>query len=418
MLASLLFSICIPTIGRFDLIKTALESLQKQTGQDFEVIIGDSHHNPDIVRYVESLGDPRIRVVHPPPDAGAFSPWDYPPRFARGDYIMWLDDDNALLPFALELFSDCIKRTHADIITASHLYYYDDTHPRRHLRRTIGIVPFTGEEYDIDLRTALRQTFSFARPSKNPPRPRFHFSATIVARPIVEAAYARLGHVLFPDLPHMHSLTPILFTFAKTCRFVDIPVAVIGRLGVSMSQTWSTAARKRFTSHGRENALSPLRAYTKINTRYESYLRVRQALPEEFRDIPIDEQAFAEIHLRELYVLDAPLGAVIRHWREYFRYLKRFDTRVGRRLQRKAVLYAAGAPIVHLSRRLRLHYIRRLFESFLRRQKPRHTQSSEFEVPLPGDARYDNITYVALHACELIEKATGKKFPVNAALNV
>ena len=406
------FSICIPTIGRFDLIKTALESLQKQTLQDFEVIIGDSHRNPDIVQYVAGLQDSRIRVVHPPPDAGAFAPWDYPPRFARGEYLMWLDDDNYLLPFALELFSNTITRTGADIITASHLYYYDPAHPKPELRRSIGIVPFTGKEYAIDLDKTLRQIFSFARPQRGEVAPRFHFSATIVSRKVIEKAYQKLGHVLFPDLPHMHSLTPVLFSFAKNCTFVDLPVSVIGRLGVSMGQSWSTSARKRFERKEKKAGLSPLTAYTKINTRYESYLRVRQELPDYFKDILIDEEKFAEIHLQELLLLDMPLATTFRSWREFFSFLKRIKEPTRSRLKRKTVLYAVLSPLIYCSRRVRLHYVRRSIVGLFKgtEQSPKqavHSWTREFSIPLPREAVYDSIVGVGENARELIHSMTG-----------
>jgi len=406
------FTICIPTIGRFDLVKTALASLQGQTLQDFEVLIGDSHRNPDIVRYVEELGDPRIRIVHPPENTGAFSPWDYPPRFASGAYIMWLDDDNCLLPRTLELFSQIIKRTHADIVTGNHLYYYDQNHPKPHLRRTLGIIPFTGKEYPVDLKARLREMFSFTRPKLSVGHARFHFSATVVSHKIVKRAYERLGHVLFPDLPHMHSLTPILFTFATSARFLDLPVAVVGRLGISMSQTWSTTARKRFENRSRKG-LSPLSAYTKINSMYESYLRVRHELPENFEDIPIDTERFAKIHLQELFLLDASFRTVIRNWREFFSFLRLVNEPVRAKLTKKAFLYAAAAIFVFVSRRLRLHYVRRIIASVFikkknKRRDPIAAWDREFEIPLPQDLTYDSIAGVAEHAPELVRSLTGR----------
>ena len=401
------FSICIPTIGRLDLIKIALESLKRQTDQDFEVIIGDSHRNTELEHFVQELHNPAIRVVHPPPKAGAFSPWDHPPRFARGRYVMWLDDDNALLPDALALFRKIAERTQADIITANHLYFYDAKHPRRELRHSIGIVPFTGKEYAINLENALRQTFSFSRSSLGA-TPRFHFSATIVSRAVVQKAYGRLGHVLFPDLPHMHSLTPILFSFAHTCVFLDRPVAIIGRLSVSMSQSWSTAARKRFKDHT-TRGLSPLAAYTKINARYESYLRVRAALPEVFKDIPIDEVQFAEIHLRELSVLDAPLLQTTNYWIEFFHFIRRFSEPTYSRLHKTAFRYALRAPLVYISRRVRLHYLRRVFVALQHHATHEAIQSwnREFTLPLPRNKKYQTTAEVAQDAKVLLRELTG-----------
>ena len=409
------FSICIPTIGRFDLIKTALASLRAQTFQDFEVIIGDSHRNKDIVRLVSESNDPRIKIVHPPPEAGAFSPWDYPPRFAKGEYVMWLDDDNCLLPFTLNLFAAAIDRTHADIITGNHVYYYDEKHPKPHMRRCLGIVPFTEKEYTVDLETVNRRLLSFSLVAPGTGHPRFHFSATVVARSVIEKIYARLGHVLFPDLPHMYSLYPILFVFAKSCHFIDLPVAVVGRLGVSMGQTWSTSARTRFEKDPhRMRGLSPLTAYTKVNSVYENYLRTRKELPEYFENIQIDENRFAEVHLSELFLLDTPARAMVRNWLEFFRFLtERVSEPDCTRLRKKARVLVMLSPIVFISRRLRLHYLRRFFagKRAARRERERPSVAlwdREFSVPLPRDTSYDSITGVAKHVPELILSITGR----------
>lgn len=408
-----LFSICIPTIGRFDLVKMALKSLEKQTFQDFEIIIGDSHYNQDITQLVRRLNDPRIRVVHPPEDAGAFSPWDYPPRFARGAYIMWLDDDNCLLPFTLELFSDVVARTDADIITGNHLYYYDETHQKSHMRRRFGIVPFTGNEYTVDVKEMARRAFSFSRTGLKPEHPRFHPSATIISRRVIDSAYKRLGHVIFPDLDHMNSLQPILFSHARSCHFVDRPVAIIGRLGVSMGQTWSTSARKRYSGKISRQKLSPLTSYTKVNCNFECYLRVRKAVPDYFRDVPLNTAQFAKRHINELFVLDTTFRELIRDWRECLQFVAGLSEPARSHLLRKARVRAALSPFVFLSRRTRLNRLRRFIAGMLedmREDIPRAVRAwnREFSVPLPRGAEYDTINGVVERAPALVKEITGR----------
>ena len=62
------FSILIPTIGRHDLVRTAIESLSKQTCQDFEVIVGDSHRNKDIINHVVDHRESE-KILHHEPTA-------------------------------------------------------------------------------------------------------------------------------------------------------------------------------------------------------------------------------------------------------------------------------------------------------------------------------------------------------------
>jgi glycosyltransferase involved in cell wall biosynthesis len=41
-------------------------------------------------------------------------------QYARGDYILFLDDDNLVTPRTLRTYTDVAARTHADILTAAH----------------------------------------------------------------------------------------------------------------------------------------------------------------------------------------------------------------------------------------------------------------------------------------------------------
>src|SRR3989344_6780568 len=171
------FSILIPTSGRADLIAMAVKSILDQTFRDFEIVIADLSGTEEVRSFEKS--DSRIRYVFAP--EGGLTTWDVAAKHAEGKYILWLDDDNYLLPFALDLFKRTIDRTHADIVSATHLYYYDRAHPRHYLRNNIGVVPFTGATHSLDPKKALEGIYAFARRGTGAPLPRFHFSATAVS---------------------------------------------------------------------------------------------------------------------------------------------------------------------------------------------------------------------------------------------
>lgn len=350
------FSILIPTTGRVDLIRMALKSIRALDFHDFELIVADSGKSEEIRREIELFNSPSMRYVIPP-DQGPLSPWDHAAREAKGEYVLWLDDDNYLLPFALSFFDEAIKQHNADIVSASHLYFYDHEHPRRHMRGAIGVVPFTGKGYEVDLRKALQSLYSFGRKGPGTDLPRFHFSATVISRRVIDDAFARVGHVLFPDMPNIHSLQPILFAHAKTCYAIDYPVVLVGRLGVSMSQAWSTAARKRFAQRPFVPRLSPVSAYTRINGILENFLRVKEAIPELLEDIPVDYARFADLHMRELLYLDTEPSRIKKNWQEFFSFLQTLDAETQQRLRPQAIKCASAAPLLYIARRTRLHHL-------------------------------------------------------------
>ncbi len=346
------FSILIPSAGNWELIGAAANSVRGQTFQDFEVVIVDlTGANAEKLK---ALGDRRIRYCKAP-EGGPFTTWDYAAKQARGEYMLWLDDDNLLFPYALALFDRAIRRSRADIVTASHLYYYDAKHPRHHLRNSIGVIPFTGETREFSPREAIRALFALERRGPGQPFPRFHFSATAISRRVIRAAIDRLGYVLFTDGLGIHSLQPILFSFAQSGFFVDHPVVLIGRLGISMGQNWALMARarmKRFPWAPRE---SPLNGYTKRNGILDNFLRAQKALPDLLGDIPIRFDRFARFHIRELMYLDTSLREAVANWKSLFAYLH--PRKELRPLLGFAVRAAMRAPFIWLGRRFGLHLV-------------------------------------------------------------
>jgi len=404
------FSILIPTSGRADLIAMAVKSILDQTFRDFEIVIADLSGTEEVRSFEKS--DSRIRYVFAP--EGGLTTWDVAAKHAEGKYILWLDDDNYLLPFALDLFKRTIDRTHADIVSATHLYYYDRAHPRHYLRNNIGVVPFTGATHSLDPKKALEGIYAFARRGTGAPLPRFHFSATAVSRDVIQRAIRRLGFVLVTDVPNIHSLQPIVFAFAESCAFVDWPVVIVGRLGVSMSQGWSTKARERFRKKAFLPRLSPVHGYTRINGVLENLLRVRELLPDRLGAIPVNYEHFAGLYARELMYLDTELVTAVRNWREFFTFIETFPPEPRARLQREARKLRRRTPLVLIARRLGLHHFWRAVFSRVRtarrnRTSPRErmAHNQEFEIPIRERYHVNSIEDLARHIREIVLDQTG-----------
>jgi glycosyltransferase domain-containing protein len=96
-------SVIIPTYNRPQLVKRAIESVLKQTYQNFEIIIIDGSPNNETERVVQQyLNDSRIRYFHEP-DVHTNTVKDRTNiakarnkaiKLARGEYIAPLDDDD------------------------------------------------------------------------------------------------------------------------------------------------------------------------------------------------------------------------------------------------------------------------------------------------------------------------------------
>ena len=403
------FSIIIPTGNRVKLAKMAAESVLNQSYQNFEIIIADWAHTNE-AREIAVL-DKRIKYLKTD-SREPYGGWNIAARQSQGNYILFLDDDNYLLPYALELFSNEITETRADVITSNHLYYYDSEHPRIYLRNSLGVIPFTGKKSWVDLRQAIKNIFAFKRSSV---LPRFHTSSTIVSSRIINQSLQKLGFIVLDYLPNMHSMFPILSSFAKTCVFVDHPTVIVGRYGNSLSQNWAIAARYRFKKQLFPITMSPLCGYTRINGTLENFLNVKNILPDFYRDIQIDYEQFAKIYTQELAYLDTDFITLIKNWINLFSFLKTFSPKVRKLLAKKALKFAALAPIVYISRRLKLYLLWRVMvKYFVSNKENKKTaaekigNSKEFYISLEEKYNVDSIDALAKNVGQILIAETNR----------
>ena len=96
-------------------LKEAIDSILNQTFKDFQFIIIDDGSTGSCKEYLESLSDPRIRIIHNEKNLGITKSLNIGLREARGKYIARMDDDDISLPFRFEK-QFAFMETHPDVI--------------------------------------------------------------------------------------------------------------------------------------------------------------------------------------------------------------------------------------------------------------------------------------------------------------
>jgi glycosyltransferase involved in cell wall biosynthesis len=90
-----LFSVVIPTYNRAKIIGRAIESVLNQTFQGFEIVIVDNGSDDDTQSVVEGYGDDRIRYFWQEGSGSPASPRNTGISKAKGDWVCFLDTDDA-----------------------------------------------------------------------------------------------------------------------------------------------------------------------------------------------------------------------------------------------------------------------------------------------------------------------------------
>src|SRR5690606_14365881 len=112
------FSIVLPTYNVAEHIDRCIESCVSQAYQDFEVIVVDDCGTDNSIENAERWAerDNRIRIVRNPRNLGTFHARRIGAEAARGEYILFLDPDDAIQNDALNVIIENLAEKKIDLI--------------------------------------------------------------------------------------------------------------------------------------------------------------------------------------------------------------------------------------------------------------------------------------------------------------
>jgi glycosyltransferase involved in cell wall biosynthesis len=111
-------SVVIPTLNRRVFLSEAIATLMSQTFAAWELIVVDDGSTDDTRRFLEAQSDPRIRFILRESPGGPSVARNAGLAEARGDLIMFLDDDDLLRPETLAKLSEAL-RAHPEALAAT-----------------------------------------------------------------------------------------------------------------------------------------------------------------------------------------------------------------------------------------------------------------------------------------------------------
>lgn len=122
-----LISVIIATYNRAAYLPFAVDSILNQTYRNLELIIvddGSADNTQEVLAHLQS--DPRVRSIRQR-NAGQGAATNRGISLARGDYIAFLDDDDAWIPQKLELQVSAMEADKDAAVIYSPLSYIDQT---------------------------------------------------------------------------------------------------------------------------------------------------------------------------------------------------------------------------------------------------------------------------------------------------
>jgi O-antigen biosynthesis protein len=158
-----LITVCIPHRNRPLLLIQALRSLAAQHYANMEILIVDDGSDDlaaqELLASLECCKEPfSIKVLYQQ-QGGPAAARNFAAAHARGDLLLFLDDDNCMKPETVETMLRCLVFTEADIVTSGF-----EKHPAHDDEQIIGQVAFSGVDLIRNLYgNVLGDTFSLMR---------------------------------------------------------------------------------------------------------------------------------------------------------------------------------------------------------------------------------------------------------------
>lgn len=105
-----LLSVIIPTRERCETLAYALETVLDQTTESLEIIVSDNFSQDDTKAVVRRFEDPRVRYLNTGQRLSMCDNYEFAVTQARGEYVIIIGDDDAVVPGALDRLDAVIKK--------------------------------------------------------------------------------------------------------------------------------------------------------------------------------------------------------------------------------------------------------------------------------------------------------------------
>ncbi len=110
-------SVVIAAYGRAQLVARAVRSALAQTHPNVEVVVSDDASPDDSLEVLAGINDPRLRVNAQKANVGVWENWTAALRMARGEYVVFLGDDDHLTPNFVECHLAAFEQhTQVDVV--------------------------------------------------------------------------------------------------------------------------------------------------------------------------------------------------------------------------------------------------------------------------------------------------------------
>lgn len=317
------FSIVIPTRNRAALLTHAIESVLGQEFDDYEIIVSNNNSCDNTEPLVGSYGDHKIKYYKTERTMSMVEHWEFALDKASGEWILFLCDDDALLPDSLAYLDESI-REHGDVRVVQYsriMYVYQDgvESNGNYLRFKMPVLD-SAERRD----SVSRMRLVFRRMSDDMPK----FLNAVVSMKLVKeirSKYSQMFHNWAPD----YTSGILLLAHTEDYLYIRKPLRVYGKnllsygAGSRINPDHLLEYLSEFQEFDGQFQYSPFpELMTVHNGVYDTLCRTRRLLETDYGGLEVDRAIFYHLLLNDIrqYVDNG--------YAEYAKYVQRIKNHV------------------------------------------------------------------------------------------
>lgn len=317
--ALMTFSIIISVNGQTELTRSAIRSVLNQKGSTAraEVVVFDDAGSDAVRRVVESFHVPQV-IYRASPDRDPSRSVQRSYDATTGDFVLWMGYDDYLMPYIFRVCEEALQKTGAEVVTGLHVYFYDNKYPLAFCRDTVHLVyarKYSTSYRPIALDALKRIALRVPEKKSDPSFFHLHPPATFLSRTLLERVQERTGGIVIPGFQCNHSHQAMVYALARSAVGIPLPLVIIGRLGVSMTQEFYSPARRAWRKKY-PFRFSPVSGDTYANHIFEALLAGKARVEAEYADTAFSYAPFLHSYLKDLATADFSFADMRRLWRE------------------------------------------------------------------------------------------------------
>jgi hypothetical protein len=118
------FSIVIPTLNRHETLASTLRTCLAQDHDSYEVVVCDNASSPETLRVVSGFERNEIKYIRSEKPLAMSANWELALSHAKGEYVIFIGDDDALMPSALSALDRYIRQLGGEKLLRWERVYY------------------------------------------------------------------------------------------------------------------------------------------------------------------------------------------------------------------------------------------------------------------------------------------------------